>query len=60
MSHPVRTSARTNSTAPQRGIRHPHAIRIVARAWLRVIWACWHTNTIYDRTHHAGEARHAA
>ncbi len=36
------------TTARQRGIRHPHAIRVVARAWLRVIWACWHTNTIYD------------
>jgi transposase len=48
------------TTARQRGIRHPHAVRIVARAWLRVIWASWHTNTIYDPTRHAGEARHVA
>ena len=27
------------------GKRNPHATRIVARAWLRVIWACWHTGT---------------
>jgi transposase len=33
---------RLYATARQRGIRHPHAVRILARAWLRVIWACWH------------------
>ncbi len=48
------------SDARRRGIRHPHAVRIVARAWLRVIWACWHTGTAYDPALHAGEARHAA
>lgn len=48
------------ATARQRGIRHPHAVRILARAWLRVIWACWHTDTIYDRERHASEAHHAA
>jgi transposase len=48
------------AAARHRGIRHPHAIRIVARAWLRVIWACWHTDTVYDPAHHLGETRHAA
>ena len=48
------------TTARQRGIRHPHAIRILARAWLRVIWACWHSNTAYNTTRHIAEARHAA
>ncbi|HSH58165.1 MAG TPA: hypothetical protein VK988_00700, partial [Acidimicrobiales bacterium] len=48
------------ATARQRGIRHPHAVRIVARAWLRVIWACWHTNTAYDPARHHAETRHAA
>jgi len=38
-----------------RGARHPHAVRIWARCWLRVIWACWHTNTIYDPSRHGGE-----
>jgi transposase len=28
--------------------RHPHAARILARTWLRVIWACWRTGTCYD------------
>ena len=23
-----------------RGCRHPHAIRILARAWIRIIWRC--------------------
>lgn len=26
--------------ARNRGKRNPHATRIVARAWIRVIWAC--------------------
>ena len=44
--------------ARARGCRHPHAIRILARAWLRVIWACWHTNTPYDPTRRRGHQRH--
>jgi transposase len=31
---------------------HPHATRILARAWLYVIWHCWQTNTAYDPAHH--------
>jgi len=34
--------------ARARGARHPHAVRILARGWVRVIWACWTTDTIYD------------
>ena len=41
-----------------RGCRHPHAIRILARAWLRVIWACWHTNTAYDPSRRRRHDRH--
>lgn len=44
--------------ARTRGCRHPHAIRILARAWLRIIWACWHTNTPYDPTRRRGHERH--
>lgn len=40
--------------ARARGCRHPHAIRILARAWIRIIWACWHTNTPYDPTRRRG------
>jgi len=38
--------------ARARGCRHPHAVRILARAWLRIIWACWRTNTPYDPARH--------
>lgn len=43
--------------ARARGKRHPHAIRILARSWMRVIWACWHTDTAYDPTRHGAEQR---
>jgi transposase len=45
--------------ARNRGKRNPHANRIVARAWIRVIWACWHTNTPYDPHKHTAEQRAA-
>ena len=35
-----------------RGHDHPHAIRILARAWVRVIWRCWTDHTPYDPTRH--------
>jgi hypothetical protein len=46
--------------ARARGKRNPHATRIVARAWLRVIWACWHTGIPYDPHTHLAEQRRAA
>jgi len=41
--------------ARARGARHPHAIRILARGWVRVLWACWTTDTVYDPRRHRGE-----
>jgi len=38
--------------AIDRGHDHPHAVRILARAWLRIIWHCWQENTPYDPTRH--------
>ena len=38
-----------------RGARHPHAVRILARSWVRVLWACWTTDTIYDPSRHRGQ-----
>ena len=35
-----------------RGHDHPHAVRILARAWLYVIWHCWQTNTAYNPDNH--------
>ena len=38
--------------ARARGHDHPHATRILARAWLYVIWHCWQTNTAYHPSKH--------
>jgi transposase len=38
--------------ARARGHDHPHATRILARAWLHVIWHCWQTNQPYNPTQH--------
>lgn len=36
------------------GKDHPHATRILARAWVRVIWRCWQNSTPYDPALHGG------
>ena len=38
--------------ARARGHDHPHAVRILARAWLFVIWHCWQENTAYHPNRH--------
>jgi transposase len=38
--------------ARARGCRHPHAARILARAWTRILWRCWQNRTPYDPAHH--------
>jgi len=45
------------ANARARGKRHPAAIRILMRAWLRVIWACWQSDTAYDARLHGAEQR---
>lgn len=40
--------------ARDRGARHPHAVRILARAWCRVIWRCWADGIAYDPARHGG------
>ena len=32
-------------SARARGARHAHAVRVLARAWIRVIWRCWTDRT---------------
>lgn len=36
------------------GKDHPHATRILARAWIRVIWRCWQNGRTYDPALHGG------
>jgi len=38
--------------ARSRGLDHPHAIRVLGRAWLRVLWRCWQDGVAYDPTKH--------
>lgn len=38
--------------ARARGHDHPHAIRILGRAWLRIIWRLWQDRNPYDPNHH--------
>jgi transposase len=39
-------------TARERGKTHPHAIRILGRAWIRILWACWQNQTPYNPEKH--------
>jgi transposase len=50
-------AAKLYADARARGKRHPQAVRVLGRAWLRVIWACWHTNIPYDPARHRAEQR---
>lgn len=58
------TSRRSNpwaqsiyAEARARGLRHPHAIRVLGRAWVRVIHKMWVTGTPYDPQRHGGYQR---
>lgn len=50
-------AAHIYNQAKARGHDHPHAVRILARAWIRVIWRCWHNATPYDANLHGGAER---
>jgi hypothetical protein len=45
-------AANVYAQARARGHDHPHAVRILARAWIRVIYRCWLTNTPYHPDRH--------
>jgi transposase len=53
-------AGRLYADARARGKRNPHATRIVARAWLRVIWACWQQATPYNPAAHTAALRATA
>jgi transposase len=38
--------------ATDRGCEHPHATRVLGRAWSRVLWRCWQDHQPYDPTRH--------
>jgi transposase len=43
--------------ARARGATHPHAIRILGRAWASVIWRLWHDRTTYNPALHGNYQR---
>ena len=45
--------------ARDRGCEHAHAIRILARAWCRVIWTCWQKRVAYDPAQHRAARAYA-
>jgi transposase len=49
-------AAKIYDDARAAGKDHPHAVRILARAWIRVIWPCWLNHTPYDPARHGAAA----
>ncbi len=43
--------------ARARGQDHPHAIRTLGRAWIRVLWRCWRDEVPYDPARHGNFGR---
>lgn len=49
-AHPWAASVYASARA--RGCDHPHAVRILARAWIRVLWRAWSNRKTYDPNLH--------
>jgi transposase len=54
-THPWARSVYLDARA--RGLEHPHAIRVLGRAWLRVLWRCWQDGVPYDPALHGNLRR---
>ena len=50
--HASAWAAAIYAKARSRGCDHPHAVRILSRAWLRVIWRAWIDRRPYDPALH--------
>ena len=50
-------AAKVYADARARGLDHPHAVRVLARAWIRVIWRCWIDRVPYDPARHGNAVR---
>lgn len=50
--HASQWAATLYANARSRGCDHPHAIRILARAWTRVLWRMWTDRCAYDPARH--------
>jgi transposase len=58
--HACAWAAAIYGKARQRGCKHPHAVRILARAWVRILWRAWQNHTQYDPQQHAAAMTIAA
>jgi transposase len=54
--HGNRWAADVYHRARSRGCDHPHAIRILARAWVRVLWRAWFSKAPYHPHLHGSAA----
>lgn len=50
--HTVPWARAVYQRARDRGLEHAHAIRVLGRAWCRVLWTCWQKHVAYDPTKH--------
>lgn len=50
-------AAKVYADARARGLDHPHAVRVLARAWIRIIWRCWTERVPYDPARHGNAVR---
>jgi transposase len=50
--HTCPWAASRYTAARARGCDHPHAVRILARAWIRVLWRLWTDRCVYDPAQH--------
>jgi transposase len=55
--HSSEWAAKVYADARARGHDHPHAVRVLARAWIRVIWRCWLDRVPYDTARHGNAVR---
>ena len=58
--HACAWAADIYARARARGCKHQHAIRILARAWVRVLWRAWQDRRPYDPATHLAGAKSAA
>lgn len=56
--HASAWAANLYAQARARGCDHPHATRILARAWAGVIWRAWHDRKPYDPARHRAAQAH--
>ena len=50
--HACPWAASRYAAARARGCDHPHAVRILARAWIRGLWRLWTNRRLYDPAQH--------